>query len=74
MGARLAELRSKVVEYLNPDMTIARANKSGVVRLKAPTLDTTCSFETQEDKAKFGIECAARFLKWYMDNITEFHT
>ena len=66
MGARLSELRAKLMSELDPDMLIARAGKSGVIRIKVPVLDTTMDFQVQEVNARKGIVCAQRLLKWYL--------
>ena len=66
MEAKLPELRAKIMSKLDPDMLIARAGKSGVVRIKVPVLDTTMDFQVQEVNARKGIVCAQRLLKWYL--------
>ena len=65
MGNQLAVLLQRVRDYLEPDMTVRPANKSGAVRLKVPVLDTTEAFGPQRDDLLEGIEAALRLLRWY---------
>lgn len=64
-GNQISLLVKRVQAYLEPDMNVWPANKSGAVRLKAPVLDTTEAFAAQQDNAQKGIEAALRLLHWY---------
>ena len=58
MGKKLDELQDSFGHSLEVGMRIARANKSGSVRLLVPSLDTTASLKSQEESVRKGIEAA----------------
>ena len=66
MGKDLEAFRRAVEDYLEPDMSVARANKSAAVRLKTAPLETTLPFSEQADLAKKGIRAATKLLRWYL--------
>lgn len=65
-GRQLSEIRTKFGDQLLPEMTIARAAKSGVIRQKVPVFDTGQSFEHQRENARICLVKARKLLHWYL--------
>lgn len=65
MGARLNELEAEHGPYLEADMQLVRATKSGAVRLAVPTLRSNQVAANQEGLMIEGIRSANRLLYWY---------
>jgi len=65
-GENLFELHQKLRGYLESDMSVVRANRSGAVRLKVPPVDTSSSFDSQAGRAEEGLRAAKRLLAWYV--------
>ena len=64
-GDRLGEFGRHFSGVLDDDMSIVKANKSAVVRLKVALLDAARPFSEQAAAAQQGIDAAARLLSWY---------
>jgi hypothetical protein len=67
-GARLAAFRDAVADVLEAAMTVAPANKSAAVRLKAPEVNTSLPFNDQQQAAKESLTQAVLLLRWYLRN------
>ncbi|MGC9328528.1 MAG: hypothetical protein ACP5I1_12905, partial [Candidatus Hinthialibacter sp.] len=65
MGKQLHELETQYQHRLEPGMTIAKASKSGAVRIKVPIIRMTDKFQSIETNAAQGVLAAKRLLAWY---------
>lgn len=66
LGRQLSEIRREFGDHLLPGMTIARANKSGVIRQKVPAFDTGRDFQHQAENVRICLEQARKLLHWYL--------
>ncbi len=65
MAEQLAAFKTKHQRHLEPDMRIARAQKSMVIRIHVPPASPQGSLEDAEPAAIEGINAAVRLLSWY---------
>lgn len=68
MGERIEDLEAIFSECLDPDMTIRKANKAGVVRIQVKSIDVGDSFEEQLEDIKHAVLAAKRLLSWWDSN------
>ena len=66
LGRQLSQIRAEFMDHLLPGMTIAQANKSGVIRQRVPVFNTGHSFEYQAENARACIEQARNLLHWFL--------
>jgi len=64
-GAKLADLHAQFDGRLLDGMEIARAAKSGVIRLHVPAADPAQEFAPQEADVREGLAAAKTLLRWY---------
>jgi hypothetical protein len=67
MGDDLESLRSRFASRLEPDMSLQRASKSGVVRVKVPVVHPSQGMQSQLDEVRVGLKEAVRLLRWYRE-------
>jgi hypothetical protein len=65
MGQKLKDLHAQYGAALDPDMSIQRAAKSGVIRLKVPTLNPSQDFEAQAEDVISCLRKGAELLNWF---------
>lgn len=65
MGERLGELKSQFDNYIDSDISFAKAGKSGSVRLKVQTINVAVDFTQQQENILRGLEAAKRLLILY---------
>lgn len=66
LGRQLSKIRREFGDRLLPGMTIAQANKSGVIRQKVPTFNTGQDFLHQAENARMCLEQARNLMHWYL--------
>lgn len=65
---RLNGLRAEIDSLLGEGMTVARADKSGAVRLRTPRLDPSASASSQAAGILAGLQAAQHLQRWYCAN------
>lgn len=65
LGDKIAALKAKYRDVLQPEMTIDRANKSAVVRIKVPGVDLGRPLSENRAAVEQGLTAATRLLRWY---------
>lgn len=67
MGNRLSELRAKFGPKLTSDMSIKKASKSAVIRIKVSRIDMTEDVAAFEGRITEGIRAAQLLLEWFLE-------
>jgi hypothetical protein len=62
MGDRLEEITQRYGRYLESDMRVDRATRSGVIRITVPRIDMCAPFLTSKAAVEAGIQAATRLL------------
>lgn len=65
MADNLATLKTQFGTYLEPDMRLSRASKSGAIRIRVPVVSTGAGFAEQEKSVAEGQQAAKRLLAWF---------
>ena len=68
MGMRTAEIQHELGAHLSPEMSIERASKSAVVRVRVPHIDMTEDLLALEERMTRGIRVVQTLLQWYLDH------
>ena len=71
MGLRTAEIQRELGDRLSPEMSIERAAKSAVIRVKISTIDMTEDLVDLEERMTGGSRVAQALLRWYQDHGTD---
>ncbi len=67
MGKRLSELRQEFGSKLSSEMSILKASKSAVIRVKVPRIDMTEKLDDLEGRITEGIRVAQIVLEWFLE-------
>jgi hypothetical protein len=66
MGEQVSELKHQFEGDIESDMCFAKAGKSGCIRLRVPTVNTSDNFVEQKRQILEGVFAAQRLLEWYL--------
>lgn len=67
-GSRLDEVHRVLGSTLEPEMSLAKASKSAVIRIRGASIDAAKPFTSQETVVLSGLLSAARLLAWSQAN------
>ncbi len=68
MADNLEEIRHRYASWLESGMSIKRAGKSGVIRVKVPAVYPGEEMASQLDDVRTGLQQATRLLRWFRES------